>query len=312
MFRTILVPLDGSRFAERALPLATMLTSKARARLHLLLAHRPAPAIAGLGDYLPPPVELDDALRDREQTYLFEARERLGVVGEGPVDVSFAEAPPGSEIVETATKLGADLVVMATHGRGAIGRLWLGSVADYVVRQSAVPVILVRGDQSNPRAGAPSIHGILVPLDLSAESRNVLEPVIAVAQATQAHVTLLHVQEEYFQSFEPGVLYPTREDPVIAEVRRTEAQRELDRVADRLRERGLAVSARVVADMSAASGILRALEEQRFDLVAMTTQGAGGIRRFVLGSVADKVIRGAGKPVMVVRPGQGQVVAPIH
>jgi nucleotide-binding universal stress UspA family protein len=130
----------------------------------------------------------------------------------------------------------------------------------------------------------------------------VLEPVISLAQVAQAHVTLLHVVEEFFQTFQPGVLYPTAEDPVIAEIRRTDAQRELDRIADRLRERGLAVSARVVADMSAASGILRALEEDRFGLVAMTTQGASGIHRFVLGSVADKVIRGAGKPVMVVRP----------
>jgi len=302
MLRTILVPLDGSRFAERALPLATWLASKARARLHLLLAHQPAVAIAGLGDYLAPPPEFDDALRDREQTYLFEARERLGVVGDGPVDVSFAEAPAGPEIVETSVKLGADLIVMATHGRGAIGRLWLGSVADYVVRHSAAPVMLVRGEQNDGPPGAPSIRGILVPLDLSAESRSVLEPVISLAQVAQAHVTLLHVVEEFFQTFQPGVLYPTAEDPVIAEIRRTDAQRVLDRIADRLRERGLAVSVRVVADLSAASGILRALEEDRFGLVAMTTQGASGIRRFVLGSVADKVVRGAEKPVLVLRP----------
>jgi nucleotide-binding universal stress UspA family protein len=191
---------------------------------------------------------------------------------------------------------------MAAHGRGAMGRLWLGSVADFVVRHAAVPVILVRSEQPEGRAATTPIHGILVPLDLSAESQGILEPVIALAHAAQAHVTLLYVLEEYFQAFEPGVLYPTPEDPVIAEVRRNDAQHELDQIADRLRERGLAVSARVVTDMSAASGILRTLEEQCFGLVAMTTQGASGIRRFVLGSVADKVIRGAGKAVLVVRP----------
>lgn len=302
MFRTILVPLDGSRFAERALPLATWLAAQSRARLHLVLAHQPSPVVIGIGDLLPPPPELDDELRVKEQTYLAETAERLGSVGAGPVEVSCCEAPAGSEIVDKATALGADLIVMSTHGRGAIGRLWLGSVADYVVRQAPVPVILVRSEQTDARAVTTSMHGLLVPLDLSPESQRVLEPVITLAQAAQAHVTLLYVVEEYFQTFEPGVLYPTPEDPVITEVRRTDAQRVLDRIADGLRERGLAVSARVVTDMSAASGILRALEEQRFGLVAMTTQGASGIRRFVLGSVADKVIRGAAKPVMVVRP----------
>ncbi len=302
MFRTILVPLDGSRFAERALPLATWLASQARARLHLFLAHQPAAVVVGIGDLLPPPAELDDELRVREQTYLAEAVERLGTVGEGPVEMSFAEAPAGSEIVEEATKLGADLIVMATHGRGAIGRLWLGSVADYVVRQAPAPVVLVRTDETGARSATSPIRGILVPLDLSVESESVLEPVIALAQVAQAHVTLLYVVEEYFQAFEPGVLFPAAEDPVIAEVRRTDAQHALDRIADRLRERGLTVSARVVSGTSAASGILHALEERRFDLVALTTQGTGGIRRFVLGSAADKVIRGAGKPVLVVRP----------
>lgn len=302
MFHSILVPLDGSRFAEAALGIATRFARSARANLHLVLAHQPTAALVGMGEFALPTPGFDEEQRLRERAYLVETVARFGQVGEGPVQFHELEGPAGPAVCEEVTRLGIDLVVMATHGRGALGRLWLGSVADYVIRHLSIPVLLVHPDRKGEPRHGPEIHGILVALDLSPEAQAVLDPVTALAQLTQAHVTLLHVVEPFYAIPEPAVPYPIPQEPAITELRRTEAQRQLDRAADRLRERGLSVSTRVTIGVSAAGELLSVLEDQRFDLVAMTTHGTGGVKRLLLGSVADKVIRAGTKPVLVLHP----------
>lgn len=302
MFRNILVPLDGSRFAEAALPLATSLAASARGKLHLLLAHQPAVAMVGMGDVVMASAGLDGELREKELTYLSDVAGGLGPVGGAAVSFSVAETPAGSRVVEEAERLDADLIVMATHGRGTMGRLWLGSVADYVVRHATTPVLLVRPAPAGtvPSNRLPS--RLLVSLDLSPESEQVLPTVVALAQLAQAHVTLVHVVEPFYYAADPGLPYPIPQDATITELRCSDAQRRLDRAADGLRERGIAVSTKVLVGTSAATGILDLLDGKAFDLAALTTHGKGGIRRLLLGSVADKVIRGATKPVLVLRP----------
>jgi nucleotide-binding universal stress UspA family protein len=302
MFRSILVPLDGSRFAEAALATAIRFARSARADLHVALAHQPSAALVGMGEFALPTPGFDEEQRLRERAYLVETVAGIGQVGKGPVDFHELEGSAGPAICEEVTRLGIDLVVMATHGRGALGRLWLGSVADYVIRHLSVPVLLVHPDRTGEPRPTTHIHGILVALDLSPQAEAVLEPVTAIAQLTQAHVTLLHVVEPFYAMPEPAVPYPIPQEPAITELRRTEAQRQLDRVADRLRDRGLSVSTRVVIGFSAAGELLNALEGPGLDLVGLTTHGTGGMKRLLLGSVADKVVRGAAKPVLVLHP----------
>jgi len=285
MFQNILVPLDGSRFAEHALPLATRLARSARARLHLALAHRPVPALVGVGEMRALPGDLNEELKAQEAGYLSETAERILDEGVGSVEYHEAEGLAGPELCGQATDLQADLIVMATHGRGGMRRFWLGSVADYLVRHLPTPVLLVHPGRDEERLDDPTIRGILVALDLSADSEAILEPVTALAQVTQAHVTLVHAV-----------------DPVSLLQDQREAQRQLDRLAARLRDRGLSVSARLVTGTGAAAGLLETLEEYPYDLLALTTHGAGGVRRLLLGSVADKVIRRATNPVLVMRP----------
>ena len=301
MFRTILVPLDGSRFAETALPTAAYLARKARGRLHLMLAHQPAGALVGVGEMVVPSNDLDPELRLRERAYVEETAARVGDVGGGPIEFQLVDGPAGPAVCEEASRVEADLVVMATHGRGAIGRLWFGSVADYAVRHSPVPTLLVHPERGEQPAELHAVPGILVALDLSPHSEAVLESVIGMARLLQSHVTLLHVLEPFYAA-EPSVPYPMLQDPTITEVRRVDAQRHLDRIADRLRERGLSVSTRVVIGGGPAAVVLETLQDRRFGLVALTTHGAGGMKRLFLGSVADKVIRSAAKPVLVLRP----------
>ena len=301
MFRSILVPLDGSRFAEAAIPTAVGLARLAHGHLHLLTAHIPAAAVVGMGELPVVPNELDADLKQRELAYLSETAVKLGMVGGAPVESRQVDGPAGTAVCEEATRLGADLVVMATHGRGALGRLWLGSVADHVVRHLPVPVLLIRPARADV-APPPDLRGeILVALDLSRHSEAVLVPVAEIAKLTGSRITLFHVVEPYYAT-EPGALYPMLQDPTVTEVRRADAESQLQQIADRLRAQGLAASTWVVVGKNAASALITALQGHKFGLVAMTAHGAGGLRRLLLGSVADKVIRASSQPVLMLRP----------
>jgi len=297
-YRNILIPLDGSHFAEEAIPYARSLAHSAGARLHLIMVHEPVPALVGMGE-TPPLIELDEKSRDQERNYL--AAVAGDLLRALPVEFRELEGAAGPALCEEADRIDADLVVMATHGRGAMGRLWLGSVADYLVRHLSVPVLLVHPDRF-ARPIEPPLHSILVSLDLSRESETILEPVVKLAQLTEGHVTLVHVVEPILGTTSLGMPFAAPVPIEVFEEQRTTAQRKLDRVADTLREQGLSVCARMVDAASAANGLLEMLEEKQYDLIAMTTHGRGGVRRLLLGSVADKVIRGAAKPVLVVRP----------
>lgn len=303
MFHSILVPLDGSRFAEAALPVGARLARSARARLHLLLAHQPTAALVGLGEITAADPGIDQALQAEERAYLSGTAARFGPSGDGQVTTNQIDGHAGEAICAEASRIGADLIVMATHGRSALGRLWLGSVSNHVIRHSGVPVLLVHPNRMERVLERQSSVGILVALDLSPFSEAVLEPVVQLAGLLQAHITLLHVVEPIYHTGETAAPYPLEQDATVTEVRRADAQRRLDDVSNRLRARGHSASARVIIAPNAAAAVLQALESQKYDVVAMTTHGTGGMRRLFLGSVADKVVRSAGKPVLILRPG---------
>jgi nucleotide-binding universal stress UspA family protein len=302
MINSILVPLDGTRFAEAVLPAAMRLARSAGARLHLVLAHQPSAAYVGLGEVMAPNASLDLAIHEEERNYLRDIVNRLGQPGDGAITTGQLDGPAGDAICEEASRIGADLIVMATHGRSALGRLWLGSVSNHVVRHAGVPVLLIHPNRAEQALEPRASVGILVALDLSNFAETILEPVVQLARLLQAHVTLFHVVEPNYHVTERPVPYPLAQDATITEVRRADAQRRLDETADRLRASGLCVAARVMIGPSAAAGVLDALELRKYDVVAMTTHGASGMVRLFLGSVADKVIRSASKPVLILRP----------
>ena len=302
MLRSILVPLDGTRFAEAALPAGARLARRARARLHLLLAHQPTLALMGAGEIAAPDPGLDRALLDQEESYLAGAAASAGQAGVATVTLGQAVGPAGDAICEEADRIEADLIVMATHGRSPLGRFWLGSVSSHVVRDAGVPVLLVHPNREESVLQRDTGAGILVALDLSGFAEAILEPVVDLANLLQAHVTLLHVVEPNYHAVDPRTPYPLDQDQTVTEIRRADAQRRLDGIADRLRGRGLCVLARVTVAPNAAAELLEALEVRKYDLLAMTTHGSGGMRHLLSGGVADRVIRSAGKPVLVLRP----------
>ncbi len=302
MLGTVLVPLDGSGFAEAALPIATQLVERAGGRLYLATADQPSPALIGQGENTSALAALGEECRLEDESYLARTAAGLGNVGEGPVRVSLLEGPVGEAICEEAGRVGADLIVMSTHGRNAMGRALLGSVADYVVRHAARPVLLVKPLRLGSARTDQPIRNILVPLDPSNYSEAILDSVLTLARLMTARVTLLTVVAPQFGIAEPELPPPAPQHPAIVARRLDEAHARLRRLARPFGLDGVGARTRVAVAGTPAAGILEVLAEDCFDMVALATHGAAGLRRLLTGSVADKVIRGSGKPVLVYHP----------
>ncbi len=134
MYRRILVPLDGSDFAERALPHAEALARRFSSEILLLRVEEPIP---GVGEARYP-----EEVREAAHRYLSRLVEPLRLRSFRVRElVEYGE--PAETILRVMEEAGADLVVMATHARAGLPRLFTGSVAERVLRSSRKPVLLV-------------------------------------------------------------------------------------------------------------------------------------------------------------------------
>ncbi|HWG46593.1 MAG TPA: universal stress protein [Gemmataceae bacterium] len=300
MFRSLLVPLDGSPFGEHALPFAVGIAKRAGAALQLLQVHVPLDDFSVIPAVRSSP---DEWIKDQEWTYLDRLVRRWTIaVPEIQMNTALLEGFPPDVLREQMSK--ADLVVMATHGRGPASRFWLGSVADALVRIATVPLLLLRpSEQPPPAALAPSFRQLMIPLDGSDLAEQVLGPAMQLGRLMEASYTLLRVVKPVV------TLDPNLGWPAVAGMNETltrqaldEAQAYLDRIAKHLRGQGLAVQTRTVLHTRPADAVLEATREEGADLLALATHGRGGIRRMLLGSVADKVLRGGSTPMLVCRP----------
>jgi nucleotide-binding universal stress UspA family protein len=299
MTRSVLVPLDGSRFAEQALPLALVIARAERAKLRLVLVHQK----------LSPPMDkatarlarsMDLALRKAERDYLRGVVEmHRGEASRQVVGVTIA-GPVAPTLLKYIREIGPDLVVMTTHGRGGIQRAWLGSIADQLIRSVEIPTILVRPAEGEGAAAVP-VSEILVCLDGSPSAEGVLEPVAALAGALDARLGLLQVVPPVPLMTDPMLAYATSFDERLTAIHRQQAEEYLAEIAGQMRDAGLQASARVITGASVAEAIFEAARREPVGMLAVATHGRGGLRRMVLGSVADKLVRGAEKPILVVR-----------
>jgi len=288
MFRSILVPLDGSTFAEHALPLAVSLAQRSGGRLELVRAHILYALNEPYFGRLPFDPADEAEWRRQEQLYLDATARWLTAQTEVPVDTALVDGLVGEALLEHARAGKTDLIVMTTHSRGAVARTLLGSIADELVRGAPIPVLLTRPCESPPLLfPEPRLQLLLVPLDGSPLAERALEPAQELARLLEARCTLLRVVES--GSVPTGLLEPAQ----------AEAESYLGRIAAGMREESLDVRVRVAVAPHAAEAI--AAEAQGSDLIVLATHGRGGVRRMILGSVADKVIRGSSTPVLVCR-----------
>jgi nucleotide-binding universal stress UspA family protein len=301
MYRCILVPLDGSTFGEHALPLAVSLARRSGASLELVLVH--APLIYVESGFLNED-RVDRQLQEQEQNYLEGVARRLRAVTSVPVSWTLREGLIADGVCSQLTTTGADLIVMTTHGRGPLSRFWLGSVADELVRRTPVPVLVVRPQETTPDlAQEPVLRHVLIPLDGSATAEQVTEPAVTLGRLLGADFSLLRaVKPLLFAGHDPTALGEPGLGQPATERMRTEARAYLDGVAERLRAESLEVQTRVLVDTQPAVAILRQSLGPPNGVIALATHGRGGLSRTLLGSVADKVVRGATVPVLVYRP----------
>lgn len=303
MIRTVIVPLDGSRFAEQALPPGAAIARASGTELRLVHVHQSV-VFEGV-PYAERSQQWDLDARRQELEYLDGVARRVADATGVEARYELLEGDPASAVLEHAQATGAELIVIATHGRGGVQRAWLGSVADELVRESNQPILLVRptGDEDEPATlePLPRIGRILIPLDGSTLAEHVLEPATRLGSVFGASYTLLRVVP---RAYVPGAPYVARaidEDVVLREEREREARDYLASVQGRLVESGLEVEIRVAAGTPAQS-ILEQADASEADAIAIATHGRGGAVRAFLGSVADKVVRGSTKPVLVYRP----------
>jgi nucleotide-binding universal stress UspA family protein len=193
---------------------------------------------------------------------------------------------------------------MTTHGRGPLSRFWLGSVATELVQCSPVPVLLVRPKEGLPDLAAdPAPRRILIPLDGSPLGEGVIPVAVAVGTLSGAAYRLLRVVPPV-PSSGGGLGELGAGTPTVADQLRAEASGYLADLT--ARTPGLTAAATHVAvDWPPAVAVLAEADANGIDLIALETRGRSGLVRALLGSVADKVVRGATVPVLLQRPTVG-------
>jgi nucleotide-binding universal stress UspA family protein len=276
----ILVPLDGSAVAETALGFATLIPSH-----HVRLLRLVQPDQAAAGGLEGQVAEASVALE--------EAAEELRRHGRD-AEVVVAHDDPASGILDAAAD--ANLIVMTTRGTGAADRAVFGSVADRVAHHSPIPVLLLRGD-SRPTT-EPLVARIVVPLDGSEMSEAALRPAIDLSCDLGVPLHLVRVVES--DPVRESVLGGPMVAPAAARATEravAEAGRYLDARAQVARDRNCVA----VTEARAGYPVTELIAAMKpGDLVVMASHGRGGLGRWLLGSVADRLIREAPAPVLLV------------
>jgi len=309
MFRNILVPLDGSSFGEQALPLALSIARRSGAALKVMQVHQlldsyyaGLPALDGT---------LEESLRQHEKAYLENVASRVREASPVKVSTIFEEGQVAASIKLHAVDAKVDLVVMTTHARGAVGRFWLGSTADELVRELPMPVLLNHpGEQTLDLKTDRTLNNVLIPLDGTPLAEQILEPATALARLYGAGLTLLRVVRPLVPTsvpvgmgtFSEVALHMAEDVDKLQKQLEDEAGTYLENIAKKLRAESFSVTCRLAVADQPGVGVLKEAAAERADLIALETHGRRGLKRLFLGSVADKVLRGSTVPVLVHRP----------
>lgn len=299
MYRRMVVPLDGSGLAEQVLPYVRSLGRSLEAKVALLRVLDPLPAgLTDPGHGLSRDKVIAN-MRAQAQDYLEQVaaslrKQRLAV------SYSVGEGLPAERIVEEAAKEPATLIAMSTHGRSGPARWLLGSVADKVLHATTDPLLLVRSRAPASFLDEARLGTIIVPLDGSTLAEQALPHVGALAKALNLKTVLVRVTpalEEYYRYVGPEYVPPAN----LPESVDADANAYLGRLSQKLRqERFPSVEVRLLHG-DAAAAIVDLSQGVPDSLVAMTSHGRSGVGRWLLGSVADRIVRHATGPVLVIR-----------
>lgn len=290
-FQKVLCPIDFSEGSRRAMAVAARVAAASNGEL--VLAHAWYVPAASFPMEEPVPSSLVEQLAVDAEASLGAAVREAESLGAPRVTGQLLNGVPWSAITDMLDADAAfDLVVVGTHGRTGLARILLGSVAEKIVRHAPCSVLAVRPD-SEPRS---SFSHALVPVDFSDDSRAALDVAAGVVQPGGAGITLLHVVEA-------PVAYAGElpEPSFLGDLDRRAAEH-LERWAAEVRGKTSAPVKTWSRVGWPGSETLAALDhDPTIDLVVMGTHGRTGIKRVLMGSVSEKVVRHARCPVLVAR-----------
>jgi nucleotide-binding universal stress UspA family protein len=303
MLRSLLVPLDGTRFSEYALPLAEGVAQATGAALHLAHVHVPHPPDALLSNTQfhfegVDMEEYEEHDRGSERGYMAALAQRVAQESSAMVDTALLEGEIASALQRYAQEIEADAVVLSTHSRTGARRAWMGSVAEGLIRAGSMPVLVIHAEEAAEVGPPLHIEHVLIPLDGSELSESIIAPAVELASACDARITLLHVLPTRHPN--PGGMVPALPEQWTQALE--EGETYLEAVADRIRSRGLRVDTMVMAHPKPAEAIHEVAEEAGTDLLAIATHGYTGVRRILFGSVAEQVLRSCHIPMLIRRP----------
>lgn len=293
MYTKLLIPLDGSTTAEQAIPHARPLVIKLGIPAELLMvidvADLPAPS-RSTGN---PPI---DETLGRAKSY-------LGGIADSFADTevkwTIERGRPAEVIVQKAGQEPSTLISMATHGRSGLERWLLGSVTEKVLRATANPLFLIRA-RSDGAAQDAALQTVVVPLDGSELAETILPDVVDLAARLGCAIVLLRVYQIPYSAFAGDHGQAMYNIDLLLESLRDEAVAYLEEKTAQLTAQGAANVSYVAKEGLAADEIIAVAKNMPASLIAMCTHGRSGVKRWVLGSVTEIVVRHAGGPVLVI------------
>jgi nucleotide-binding universal stress UspA family protein len=285
--KKILCPVDFFPASDAAVNYAAGLAANYDATVHLLHVITPIPA--GMYEYA---FDTSELLKSREESTIGEMNNLVARVKQAGAYAT-PEVRVGDvydEIKRSIEVVKPDLLVMGTHGRRGVERWFMGSTTERLLRHSPVPLVTISATGEKPLA-PPRFRRILVTTDFSEGTQDALAYAFSVAQENESQVTLLHVLHDV--STELSVKYRA---PLVNGV-----QKQLDDMVPAEARNWCNIVTRVETGVPYRI-ILRTLEDEKVDLVVMNIHGKGMLDRALLGSTAERVVRAAGCPVMMIPP----------
>ncbi|MFC2050106.1 universal stress protein [Chloroflexota bacterium] len=281
----ILVPLDGSGEAESVLSYLKDLAPRFGSHVHILgvgIGRKTRRVNRLLEDYIN---RIANGLQSNN--IKAEAVIRYGIAAD--------------KILDFTAENEIDLIIMATHGRSGMTRWWMGSVAEKVISEATAPVLLVRSKRPSKTraAGKPKLlHNILAPLDGSDIGEAALPYAEIVATNSGALISLLQVVSP------PGTVEASLlggpDWRKFVKAMHNAGEDYLKNIAERLIGKGIKTTFEVITG-DPADKIVEYANDKKASLIAMSTHGRTGLSRWVLGSIADKVLHGGRIPILLVR-----------
>lgn len=296
-FKKILFATDFSDCAAHAQVYAFAFASRFKAELHIVHAvDTTYPAYAGVYGF---GIEVDHHIAEVKK----QARQDLAAVGGAARDTGLTAhthlltGRPAECVVDEAQKLGCDLIITGTHGRGAMDHFFFGSNAERIVRYSLVPVLAIKPREREFVRDAEkfTLKRVLCPCDLSPLAEQAASYAADICRIFGAELTLLHVIDS---RLEYPLVLPDAAVFAPEEIRRRAAER-LNAIASKLKD--VKVSVEVITGIPDKL-IAQATKDRSVDLIVLTTHGRGGLSRALLGSTAEKLVRTASVPTLTIRP----------